>query len=436
MITPSRNLTLGLGVLVVLLSGALVWQSVQLRSPSIQDGGEKPVTTDQPGSIGLGYAMTRVPNPYRVAWGKQVAEDRYVVVESGPTVPQAGKDDLPPLEYVGYFVNVSTGTVTESFRTQVADFFGPDFSLVSDAPDGLAGVRFVQAWEGVYTTTYYLNLETGQLLASLGYMNVMGSAAELTVDGKSYAIAYEPSNACDTGMPGGKATVKGYKIGSRSVSFQKPLVIDCAYTDFAGSAYPSFTEFIVNEADSSLHAILFSDVTPTLSIPLDPFDLSKAFVLERHVGADSTTVYRNLDLKYLLSYPSLWKKAEYRSESNGSSAAFDPNHVSSQKEFETLDKPAGRVWISPSDGVLIDTLGMTKVTIGDGITAYLETFRCSESSCPNPYWVGREDRRYFVTNSAIGVGLTIGVDLSIQDVGNAAVESEISRILASFRFIK
>lgn len=155
---------------------------------------------------------------------------------------------------------------------------------------------------------------------------------------------------------------------------------------------------------------------------------------------DEETVYRNPDFGYVVHYPESWLMAEYPTAAGVTGVAFDPERVATAEELASLDKPPGRVWFSVSDQVLIDSVGMEPVALGpDNIQAYRDSYRCEPHTCPNPYWVGREDRRYYVSlpdrHEKNGQQLlTIVIDLAIEDVGDPVIEGEISRIVTSVTF--
>lgn len=139
------------------------------------------------------------------------------------------------------------------------------------------------------------------------------------------------------------------------------------------------------------------------------------------------SLYINKDAGFQIQYPSGWKTSEYFSEGGIFSAvAFDPAIVVTSEEYHTLDLAPGTVWVFLEE-VLTDT-DMEIVEISSGVMAKTFTSKC-EDGCPNPWWLNKIDRRYYVN------GITIGFAY-LDDLENDVVfQQQLNNILSSFRLV-
>lgn len=146
------------------------------------------------------------------------------------------------------------------------------------------------------------------------------------------------------------------------------------------------------------------------------------------------STYSNADAGYSFAYPPGWQAVEYvNPDGTIAAAAFDPEYVATQEEYNTLDAPPGRVWVYTTDGM--PDSGGVAATIGDTIDARLFAMQEDENG-PNAAWHNRTDRRYFVAlPQATGVNNVVVV--AVQYVNaleeDSVTQAEINQILASFR---
>lgn len=116
---------------------------------------------------------------------------------------------------------------------------------------------------------------------------------------------------------------------------------------------------------------------------------------------DDWVTYTNSQFGISIDIPRSWKIAEYRGSDGIDTivaVSFDPEHVGTQVEYDTLDKAMGLVTINVDRKVQSSEFyKVNKVTIGKNkIPADLLIQLCKEPECPNPWWVNRVAVDYYV----------------------------------------
>jgi len=139
------------------------------------------------------------------------------------------------------------------------------------------------------------------------------------------------------------------------------------------------------------------------------------------------SLYMNKDVGFQIQYPGDWKTSEYFSEGGKFSAvAFDSIAVVTSEEYRTLDLAPGTVWIFLEEAP-IDT-NMETVEISPGVLAKTFTSKC-EDNCPNPWWLNKTDRRYYVN----GIAIVFAYSNDLED--DVTFQQQLSDILSSFRLV-
>lgn len=169
------------------------------------------------------------------------------------------------------------------------------------------------------------------------------------------------------------------------------------------------------------------------------------------VGAITTSsvsglsTYTNDSYGISLDFPSSWKMQEYVGPNGIEGIAFDPEIVSTQTEYASVDKAPGRVWIyfSGIDVVegAVGAESFEKVTIGkEKISVRVLENDCVEPNCPNPWWINRTGRTYYIEFPSDKKTeqlnhIVLGIQYPIALKSDIKVQQELDKMLDSFSFV-
>ncbi len=190
--------------------------------------------------------------------------------------------------------------------------------------------------------------------------------------------------------------------------------------------------------------------TPVAQIEVEPLDIEGASTISDaemfKVGVTTTSnvsgfsTYINDSYGISLDFPSSWKIQEYVGPEGVEGIAFDPEILSTQTQYETLDMAPGRVWIYFSSGEAGHE-SFEKVSLGkEKILVRVLESDCVEPDCPNPWWLNRTSRTYYIefpldrkTEQLNHVVFEVQYPIALKS--DTKVQQELNKMLDSFEFV-
>jgi len=143
--------------------------------------------------------------------------------------------------------------------------------------------------------------------------------------------------------------------------------------------------------------------------------------------------YINTDMHFQIDLPSDWKIGEYVFQSAPRTlveVAFDPTEVLSQNEFESIDKPPGRIWIDlTSIGQYVSTtgrlLGPQKIQV-----SYAKMRMGNDAS--NPFWQHKIEEVYLFSGP-LHSSRSLHVYYSDVEERDSLLQATLNNVIQSFQ---
>lgn len=168
-------------------------------------------------------------------------------------------------------------------------------------------------------------------------------------------------------------------------------------------------------------------------------EVQESIVAQTQITSSTTkgwNVLTNNKYGYTIEYPCTWKVGQYTDSSGNEDGvvaiALDPNSVSTAKEYETLDRAPGQIWLRRGE---YETTGTVARKMGmGGMMAHYRKIVSSGPTTPNPWWQNKTSEEYDF--GSLDNQYVMQMYYPNSEASSTQKQTVMQKIINSFQFIK